>query len=54
MATTTSARPPTHPRLIPVDQLRRHPEGWTDSDTLFVVLLFVAVAICALVPLALL
>ncbi len=30
------------------------PEGWTDSDTLFVWLMLVAVVFCAIVPLALL
>ena len=54
-APTTNVRQ-THPRLIPVEQLRRRiqPEGWSQSDTLFVLLLLAAVAVCALVPLALL
>ena len=56
MAITTSAgRPATHPRLIPAEHLRRQqPVGWSDSDTLFLLLLFAAVAVCALVPFALL
>lgn len=58
---TTSARPTTHPRLIP--RIRQTatdeatidgPVGWSSSDTLFVLLLVAAVTICALVPLALL
>ena len=56
MATTIAARPPTHPRLIPTAELRARvqPIGWSTSDSLFLALLFAAVAICALVPLALL
>jgi hypothetical protein len=41
----------SHPRLIPVERSRRpphaQPEGWTRSDTWFVVLVLVAVAVCA-------
>ena len=46
----------SHPRLIPVEHLRERvqPTGWSQSDTLFVLLMFAAVAICAIVPLALL
>jgi hypothetical protein len=43
----------THPRLVaraPTAQ----PIGWSQDDTLFVVLLLAAVVMCALVPLALL
>lgn len=56
MATTTAGRPPTHPRLIPATELRARvqPVGWSQSDSLFLLLLFAAVALCALVPLALL
>lgn len=55
MATTTAGRPPTHPRLIPADRLRRaQPIGWSSSDSLFLLLLFAAVMVCAIVPLALL
>ena len=56
MATTTAGLPPTHPRLISADQLRARvqPVGWSPSDSLFLLLVFAAVAICALVPLALL
>jgi len=57
MATITGSNArQSHPRLIPVEQLRRRvqPRGWSESDTLFVLLLLAAVAVCALVPLALL
>ena len=56
MAISIAGRPPTHPRLISAEQLRARvqPAGWSQSDSLFLLLLFAAVAICALVPLALL
>jgi len=49
MATTNVRQ--SHPRLIPVERTRRpphqQPAGWTRSDTWFVVLVLVAVAVCA-------
>jgi hypothetical protein len=60
MATTTapgiatvSAVRRTHPHLIARAQTAR-PVGWSQDDTLFVVLLLAAVMLCATVPLALL
>jgi len=46
----------SHPRLIPVERLRERvqPVGWTRTDTLFVLMLLAAVAVCAFVPFALL
>jgi hypothetical protein len=42
----------THPRLISADRIA--PQDYARTDTLFVLLLLVAVAICTLIPFALL
>lgn len=55
-ATGTSNAWQSHPRLITAQRLRERvqPLGWSKDDTLFVVLLFAAVVLCAIIPLALL